>query len=1082
MADEKCVDPWLFEDDLDSKDSLLADLIRCETERQARQIILIPSESVCSAPVRRVLDTPFTNLYAEGYPPASHLHQTEGKLADLPAQLVHYRRYADRRFYKGNAYVNLVESVCRRRAAECFATDEIPAERIFANVQSLSGAAANLAVYEAFLKNGDTLMAMDLMQGGHLSHGSEFHMSGKRYNIVSYGVSRVTGLLDYDAIRETALQCKPRIIVGGYTSYPWAPDWSKLHEIARECGALLMADIAHPAGMVIAGAYPSPIGYADVISFTTHKTLMGPRAAAILTTNEELAKAVDMAVFPGEQGGPHINAIAALAVAFKLARTDAFKALQHRIVKNAAAMAEELQKLGLKLAYGGTDTHLMLLDLKPLAKKGGAMLYGEPAVRILELCGIVANKNTIPGDELTALATGIRLGTPWITQRGAGESEIRELAAIIHKVLTGIEPFVYQGVSGKLPRGKIDLKLMDEATQQVEALAAKLTPKATQDWAYPHAPLRADEQEGDVFLRVSGERAQAHLQNLLTFDLTQLEAGNHAPAFMLDGGCRVIDEVIVGRLAPRDDSPYSDFAVRLNSANAAEALKWMRGHADGYLLFEPGDITAKIEGPVVIEEIPAPDILSSAPATDASLAGKDAREIFKTSPERFALYKPYFVGQPALVEAADKPADKKAFAWKQPEAPLRETPLHDTHKKLGGRLVDFAGWDMPVRYGSTIDEHNAVRNAAGLFDVAHMGVFEISGEHAEDFIDLVVTNYVRWFGDGKSFYAYLLDPDANIFDDIMVYRLRTRHFLMVVNAANEEKDWAWLNHVNSGDALIDANAPMRAPYGKVTLKNLKDPKWGGECKVDLALQGPASLKTLLKLAEGKDAERLRLMERTECLEMTLGGVDLVICRTGYTGESFGYEMLLHPDRLVELWNKILEAGEEFGVKPAGLGARDSLRIEAGLPLYGHELAGPLDISPMGAAFGGYVKLHKPFFIGKRAFMEKEAARSKIVVRFCAPQKGSKPLKIGDPIADARGAFAGNVSSCAVDGRGLQIGLAYVLTKYETAESLMVFPLPPDKNAKLPTPLDFAEGRRMTLPVEVKVIERFPLREEVLGAE
>jgi len=1086
VGEKKIIEKWLFDDELESSDSFLSDLIRYETERQARQIIMIPSENICSAPVRKVLDTPFSCLYAEDYPSTSHLLRTEEQLADLPAQLVDHKRYADRRFYKGNAYVNLVELVCRRRAAQCFATEDIPADRIFANVQSLSGAAANLAVYGAFLQNGDTLMAMDLMQGGHLSHGNEFHSSGKRYNIVSYGVNRATGLLDYEEIRKTALEHRPRILIGGYTSYPWAPDWVRLKEIARECGALLMADIAHPAGMVIAGAYPSPIGYADVITFTTHKTLMGPRGAVILTTNEKLAHAVDMAVFPGEQGGPHINAIAALAVAFKLAQTDEFKALQQKIVKNASVLADELRDLGLTLAHGGTDTHLMLIDLKPLAKKGGAMLYGKPAVRILELCGIVANKSRVPGDALTAMATGIRLGTPWITQCGAGEEEIKELAAIIHKVLTGIEPFIYQGVSTKLPRGKVDLRLLDEATQQVEALAAKLHSKSENTWAYPHYSLATPTESGEVCVRVSGDRAQAYLQNLLTLDLTNIKAGENVAALMLNGQGFVIEEVIVGRCSQKGDSPYSDFVLKINAAHSANVLNWMRGHADGYLLFEPTDITAKIEGPVVITELLPDDsdanVLKSTPATDPNLAGQSAKDIFQKSPERFALHKPYFVGQAPLAKLSARLADPKTFAWEEADAPLRRTPLYDEHKKLGGRIVPFAGWEMPVRYGSTIEEHNIVRNAAGLFDVAHMGVFEICGEHAEDFIDLVATNYVRRFGNGKSFYAYLLDTDAKVIDDVMVYRLHAHRFLMVVNAANEKKNWAWLNHINSGQALIDPQLPTRRPLGQAMLKNLHDPKWGNECKVDLALQGPASIKTLLKLSKGPDARRLRHMERTECLELELAGIGVFICRTGYTGEFYGYEMLVHPDHLVELWNILLDAGEEFGVKPAGLGARDSLRIEAGLPLYGHELAGPLDISPMGAGFGGYVKLHKPFFIGKRAFMKKETGRDKIVVRFRVPQKGSKPLKIGDPACDARGAFAGHVSSCAVDGQGMQLGLAYVLKKYETVESLMIFPLPPKKDVKLPTPLDFKAGDRMTLPVEAKIIKRFPLRKKVITAE
>ena len=1079
------VEKFLFDDDPAAYDELLADLIRLETERQARQIILIPSESICAAPVRKTLDTCYTNLYAEGYPPTGYTHLDEKELADLPFRLAFYRRYADRRFYKGNAYVNLVESICRRRAAECFATEHVPADQIYANVQALSGAAANLAVYEAFLEIGDTLMCMDLMQGGHLSHGSEFHMSGKRYHIAPYGIDSRTGRLNYGAIRELALEQRPKIIVAGYTSYPWAPDWAQFRAIADECGALLMADIAHPAGMAIAGAYPNPVGYADVTTFTTHKTLMGPRGAVILTTDAEKARAVDDAVFPGEQGGPHVNTIAALAVAFKLAQSEEFKRLQHRIVANAKLLADELTGLGLKLAYGGTDTHLLLLDLNPLRRNGGSVLYGEPAVRILELAGIVANRNTIPGDELTALATGVRLGTPWFTQRGAGEAEIKELARLIHRVVTAIEPFSYEAVTCELPRGKIDVNVLAEVSEQVETLAAKLTPAAEEKSGYPHYPLLV-EPGGDLLVRITGERAEAYLQELVTGDLTELKPGEAITSLMLDGEAKVIDEVAVTRLAAEKGTRHGGFMLRGHAVNAKRLLLWLRGHADGYILFEPADVTSKVEGPVVVEQLPAdaPEakLPAAAPATDGKLAGRDARELYQTAPERFALYKPYFVGQSALGELAEPAKEKKEFSWQEKEGELRRTPLFEEHQKLGGKLVPFAGWEMPVRYGSTIEEHNAVRQAAGLFDVAHMGTFEVSGEHAEDFLDLVATNYARWFEVGKSYYSYLLDPEGRVIDDIMVYHLAKDRFLMVVNAANEAKAWNWLNLVNSHEALIDRELTMRRGLGAAVLKNLKDPAWGDERKVDLALQGPASLKVLLKLAEGEAKEQLRRLDRTECGEMKLAGLDVVVSRTGYTGEPVGFEIFVHPDKAAEFWRAILDAGEEFGVQAVGLGARDSLRIEAGLPLYGHELEGPEGVSPAGAVFAGYVKLHKPFFIGKRAYMETERQRDKEVIRFQVPQKGTKPLKPGDTLVDPRGRFLGRVTSCAVDGSGLQVGQAYVLRRLANTQELNIYPLPPGAKKELPTPLTLRAGDRMTMPVQARLMERFPLRNCPVSAE
>jgi glycine hydroxymethyltransferase len=294
-------------------------IIGFEEERQARKLIMIPSESMAPRAVRQALGSVFNNIYAEGYPPLRMTRDEEAMLLDLSHQLAYYRRYADRRFYKGVDYVHFVETLAQRRCATCFANERVGAKDIYVNVQPLSGAAANLAVYDAVTDVGDVVMGMDLYQGGHLTHGSEFNFSGKRYHVVSYGVSKRTGQLDYDEIRDLAREHKPKMIIAGFTSYPWAPDWEAFADIAHEVGAVLLADISHPAGMTIAGAFPSPVGVADVITFTTHKTLCGPRGAVIMTTDEEMANKIDMAVFPGEQGGPHTQKFAAMAVAFRCA-------------------------------------------------------------------------------------------------------------------------------------------------------------------------------------------------------------------------------------------------------------------------------------------------------------------------------------------------------------------------------------------------------------------------------------------------------------------------------------------------------------------------------------------------------------------------------------------------------------------------------------------------------------------------------------------------------------------------------------------------------------------------------------------
>jgi len=295
-------------------DPQTASLIAAEERRQREKIILIPSESLTPAPVREALGSVFTSIYAEGYPRKAMMELSPDRLAELDVQLASYRRYADRRFYKGTELADLVESLAGRRAAEAFATKDVPAERIYANVQALSGAAANLAVYDAFVLPGETVMGMALTEGGHLTHGSEFNVTGKRYRIVSYAVDRNTGKLDYARMLQLAEEHRPKMIIGGFTSYPWQPDWHKFREVADTVGAILLADVAHPAGLIVGGVYPNPIGIADVVSFTTHKTLCGPRGAVILSTDPEIAAEIDAAIFPGQQGGPHVNKLPALAV------------------------------------------------------------------------------------------------------------------------------------------------------------------------------------------------------------------------------------------------------------------------------------------------------------------------------------------------------------------------------------------------------------------------------------------------------------------------------------------------------------------------------------------------------------------------------------------------------------------------------------------------------------------------------------------------------------------------------------------------------------------------------------------------
>ncbi|HLZ08093.1 MAG TPA: serine hydroxymethyltransferase, partial [Chloroflexota bacterium] len=427
---------FLFEGSLDEIDPATARITAFEEARQVAKLIMIASESAAPPAVREALATVFTDLYAEGYPAARMSRESEDVLADVPYQLGYHERYSDRRYYKGTEFADIVEALAQDRVRALFAPNRyqsnkssIGPDQIQANVQPLSGANANTAVYFGLLQPGDTIMGLNLAHGGHLSHGSPVNISGKLFKVISYGVNPSTGRIDYDEAERLALEHKPRMIVAGASAYPWFIDFTRLRSIcdALPRKAYLLADVSHPAGLIAAGLFPNPVGIADVTTFTTHKTLIGPRAAIILTTSETLARRIDRAVFPGLQGGPHINTIAALAVAFKIAQTPEFNELQATIVKNAVALADALAGRGLTLGYGGTESHLLMIDLRTVKTASGVPLNGDVAARILDLAGIVCNKNTIAGDVSATHPSGIRLGTPWISQRGLTPSDMPTL-------------------------------------------------------------------------------------------------------------------------------------------------------------------------------------------------------------------------------------------------------------------------------------------------------------------------------------------------------------------------------------------------------------------------------------------------------------------------------------------------------------------------------------------------------------------------------------------------------------------------------------------------------------------------------
>jgi len=1036
---------FLFRGSLAELDPDVFELTALEAERQYRKLILIPSESAAPLAVREAIASAFQNIYAEGYPDESTRLLPQAAILDYPARLAEYRRYSDPRYYKGVEYADIVEALARRRCAEAFAANGVSPDEIYVNVQPLSGAPANNAVYHALIDPGDTILGMNLLHGGHLTHGSSVNRSGKLYKAIHYTVDPHTEQIDYEQVTELARQHRPRVIVAGYSSYPWAVDWARFKAIAREVGAYLFADIAHVAGLVVGGAYPSPLGHADVITFTTHKSLCGPRGACILTTQEALAHKIDRAVFPGEQGGPHVNIFAAIAVTFKLARSEQFRRLQHQIVRNCIAFTERFRQLGFRIPYGGSDTHMMNLDCRTIAGPDGATLSGDQAARILDLAGVVVNRNTIPGDLSAADPSGLRMGTPWVTQRGLTEADMVTLADIIAEILHATTPYNLGSRKGALRRVKVDFQVQESARLRLRSLAEKagidLEPS---NHGYPHFYYLDDAlpHMERVALQLSGERLRQFLNYALTSDVEALAPGQSQTTTLVTP-----QGVLPATLTC--DQP-EEFRLSLDREQAGLAAAWLRALSDGYVAFDD-DPLRKLPGPVVVRV--------SDQAGAPSLPG-DAHWPAK----------PYCIGIDGWQTVGEA---LPRFSWEEQEGALRRTPLNDAHRQLGAKMIPFAGWEMPVWYTSVVEEHLAVRQSAGLFDVAHMGVYQVEGPEAAVFLDSVVGNDIAALQVGESCYSHFLDPDANVIDDLYVYRRDAERYLVVVNASNDDKDWNWLNAIREGRVCVDGRRPWARAFGRgVILRNLRDPKEAGDMRVDIALQGPRSRDILLALDAGAaDRRRILHLKRTQLCEAVVGGYDLVVARTGYTGEKMAFELFVHPNQAAELFTDLLKAGEPFGIRPAGLGARDSLRTEAGLPLYGHEMGGERNLGVGEAGFGSYVKTYKTWFIGRQAFIAREAGRKGIVVRFRFNEKGVRMAHGDDPVLDRRGKVVGWVTSCAIDSDGFLTGQAYVdLKNAEEGTPLLVYQGAPDQVGKAPAALSL--GDKTTLPTAATVVSRF----------
>ena len=657
------------------------------------------------------------------------------------------------------------------------------------------------------------------------------------------------------------------------------------------------------------------------------------------------------------------------------------------------------------------------------------------------MAGIVTNRNTIPGDKSALNPSGVRMGTPWISQRGFKEDETSQVADIIADVLFSCEPY-YQG---RGLRAKVDFKILEEAKLKVRDLAQKSgIDYKPQAHGYPHFYYlddEADEHQATSSYIISGDKSREFLNYLVSSDIEAMECGTNQPALLYT------PEEQIPALVTCDD--LQSFHLTVLAEKAGLVLTWLRAVSDGYVRVDE-DVLRKIPGPVIVRE-----------------SDREYASLVEGDP--YGKYKPFYLGM--REEEGETLPD---FTWEEIETPLRRTSLYGLHLELGGRMVPFAGWEMPVRYKSVQEEHNAVRETAGLFDVTHMGVFQVEGPDAMAYLDSVVGNDVSALDAGESLYAHFLDPDGQVLDDTLIYRRNEFDYMVVVNASNEAKIWKWLNEVKSGEVKIDNQRPWARAYGiRAILRDLKNPLEGADQLVDLALQGPRSRDILLELGFSREDERkINHLRWAELCEVNNDDFRLVVSRTGYTGERYAYELFVHPDKVVDLFKKLLEVGKSYGLKPCGLGARDSLRTEAGLPLYGHEIAGELNINVGGAGFGSYVKVNKPWFIGREAFLAQEQSRENVIARFRFSEKRVRKAHYGDPVMDEQGRVIGKVTSCATDSEGYFLGQAYVNKRYAKKGTLIY--IYQDVEKRKGTELtDLSYGERVALPDTATILRRFP---------
>ncbi len=950
---------FIFRGTVADLDPELHELLERERIRQEKTIVLIASESEAPAAVEEAMGSKFGNIYAEGYPRESSRLQTEEEIVDFEKELAIYRRNSDPRYYKGVEYADVVEALCRRRAAELFAANGVKPEEMYVNVQPLSGGPANSALYTGIIKPGATIMGLKLSDGGHLSHGAPVNRSGSIYKSVSYMVDPETEQLDYEEIREMALEVKPAVIVAGFSAYPRIINWHAFRAIADEVGAHFHADIAHISGLVAAGHHPSPIGIADSVMTTTHKSLCGPRGAMLMTHRKDIGLKIDKAVFPGEQGGAHFNTIGALALALKLAKSDQFVELQNRIMRNATRLADKLAENGLRIVGGGSENHLLLVDVTGTKNHYGLALEGDSAARLLDIAGIVTNRNTIPGDRSAFIPSGLRLGTVWISQRGFGDEEIDKLADAIAAIVNGAVPLEYGGPIRKRIRRS---KVKTEALAKARALVHELTKQPDEKAAAK-----------DATMRVRGSAAGSFLNQALASNVAECADGDSvASALMVNG-----ELTAVTVMRESADAYWLRFASGQAGLTAKLLLQDL---SDGYLLIG-NDAYGKLAGPVTVETLENDGI-------DAPKKSKSAAS------DAVVATKPFYVGMGKAEGEALPPFDFDAVTSMQSGSAISQVIVQSN--------ANLSTDGVAANYGNVDAELDAIHTGAALIDQSTKSVFVACGPNARDFVDAVYTNEVARLKEGESNLGFLLTPEGSVLDIVTVSRTGADEYVIVGNDESAAKVSAWLQAVNAGSVMIDADNPAAKVAPCELFEASAAYVSGGDSKANwvmLSLQGP---------------EAAAVLEKAGVAQYARSG--------GNVGRNDGFELFVPVAEAEAAWSALKKAG----ATPVGYEATDRARTLKGIVAIGAEVGGKID--PDSACYGNSVKLWKPFFVGRAGYIKAFESPKNTIVRFEMAYDGATPA-VGSPVLEG-GKEVGTITSITLNGAGTSlIGMAHVPLKF-----------------------------------------------------